>query len=114
MVWGGTKYFKNNAINNLKSTFKFSSDKTKTFVYIGIELTWNSDYNISIEQNNYIASISEISPPGERMSNCNSPLKEAERTQYRSVVGQLNWVPRISRTDQYKVQKCDSSRYMLC
>ena len=48
------------------------------------------------------------------MSNRNSPLKEAERTQYRTVVDQLNWVAGISRTDQYKVQKCDSSRYMLC
>ena len=57
MIWGGTEYFKNN-IDNLKSTFKFGSEETETFVYIGIELTQNSDYSIRIEQNNYIASIS--------------------------------------------------------
>ena len=33
------------------------------------------------------------------MSDSNSPLTEAERTQYRSVVGQLNWVAGISRSD---------------
>ena len=33
------------------------------------------------------------------MSDCNSPLTEAERTQHRSVIGQLNWVAGISRTD---------------
>ena len=50
---------------------------------------------------------------------CNSPL--TERTQYRSVVGQSQWLARISRTDmflclwgQYKVQKCNSSRCILC
>ena len=57
MIWGGTEYFKNN-IDNLKSTFKFGSEETETFVYIAIELTQNSDYSICIEQNNYIASIS--------------------------------------------------------
>ena len=33
------------------------------------------------------------------MSDCNSPLTKAERTQYRSAVGQLNWVACISRPD---------------
>ena len=34
MIWGGTKYFKNNVIDNLKSTCKFGSEETETFVYI--------------------------------------------------------------------------------
>ena len=33
------------------------------------------------------------------MSDHNSPLTEAERTQYRSAVGQLNWVAEISRPE---------------
>ena len=83
IIWGGTKYGKNNVINNLKSTFGL--EEIETFVYIGIELTKNSDYSISIEQISYTASISEISLPKEGMSDHNSPLTEAERTQYRSV-----------------------------
>ena len=63
MIWGGTEYFKNNVINNLKSKFKFGSEETDTFVYIAIELSQNSDYSISIEQNNYTTSISEIPLP---------------------------------------------------
>ena len=62
------------------NTFKFGSEETETYVYIGIELTQNSGYSICIEQNNYIASISEIPLPRERMSDRNSPLTEAERT----------------------------------
>ena len=68
-----------------------------------ITVTWkvtqNSDYSIYIQQNNYIASISEISLPKERMSDLNSSLTETERTQYKSVNGQLNWVAEISRPD---------------
>ena len=68
-----------------------------------ITVTWkvtqNSDYSIYIQQNNYIASISEISLPKERMSDLNSSLTETERTQYKSVNGQLNWVAGISRPD---------------
>ena len=80
IIWGGVEYFKTNVIDNLKSTFKFGSEEIKTFVYIGIELPQNSDYSICIEQNNYIASISKISLPKERMSDRNSPLTEVERT----------------------------------
>ena len=60
MIWGGTEYFETNVIDSLKSTFKFGSEETETLVYTGIELTQNSDYSTCIEQNNYIASISEI------------------------------------------------------
>ena len=121
VTWGGTQYFKTNIIDNLKSTFKFGSEETETFVYIGIKLTQSSDYSICVEQNNYTASISEISLPKERMSDHSSPLTEAERRQYRSAAGQLNRVDGISRPDisfclqgQYKVQKCNSSRCILC
>ena len=60
MILGGTESFKTNVTDYLKSTFKFGSEKIETFTYIGIELTQNSDYNIHIEQNKYIASTSEI------------------------------------------------------
>ena len=99
MILGGTEYFKTNGIHNLKSTFKFGSEETETFVFITIELTQNSAYSICTEQNNYIASISEISQLKQRMSHVNSPLTNAERTQYRSALGQLLWVPNISRQD---------------
>ena len=99
MIWGGAKYFKNNVTDNLKSTCKFGSEETETFVYIGIELTQNSDYSTCIKQTNYTASISEISRPNERMSDHKSQLTEVERTQYRGVVGHLNWVAGISRPD---------------
>ena len=99
MILGGTESFKTNVIDYLKSTFKFGSEKIETFTYIGIELTQNSDYNICIEQNKYIASTSEILLLKEIMSDCNSLLTEAERTKYRSATGQFNWAADISRPD---------------
>ena len=78
IIWGGTKYGKNNVINNLKSTFGL--EEIETFVYIRIELTKNSDYSISIEQISYTASISEISLPKEGMSDHNSPLTSRKNT----------------------------------
>ena len=58
MIWRGKESFKTNVTDYLKSIFKFGSDEIKTFAYIGIELTQNSNYGICIEQNNYIAGIS--------------------------------------------------------
>ena len=77
MILGGTESSKTNVIHYLKSTFKFGSEKIETFTYIGLELTQNSDYNIRIEQNKYIASTSEILLPKEIMSDRNSLLTEA-------------------------------------
>ena len=109
MIWWGTESFKTNAIDNLKSTFKFGSEEIQTFVYVGIELTQNSDYSTCIEQNNYIASISEISLLKERMSDQNTTLTEAERTQYGRAVDQLNWIAGISRPDiSYSVCKAST------
>ena len=58
-----------------------------------------SDYSTCIKRTNYTASISEISRAKERMSDHKSQLTKVERTQYRGVVGHLNWVAGISRPD---------------
>ena len=48
------------------------------------------------------------------MSDCNSLLTEAERTKYRTAIGQLNWVAGISRPDiSFSVYKAHTKFSML-
>mgnify|MGYP001796156622 CR=1 FL=1 len=99
MIWGGTDDFKGSIIKKLKEIFHFGSEEVESFTYIGINLTQNTDFSIHINQNSYIDSISEIPLSKEQLKFKNKPLSETERTSYRSVVGQLNWISGISRPD---------------
>ena len=64
---------------------------------VGIGLKQNSDISVKIDQNSCVDSIQEIALSKERMKNRKSSLTPSEKTLYRSIVGQLNWVAGISR-----------------
>ena len=55
--------FEINTINKLKHTFQFGCEEIETFTYTGTGLVQDSDFGISINQNNYISSITETVPP---------------------------------------------------
>ena len=78
MVLGGNENFKINVINNLKNTFMFSSEETKAFTYLDIQLSQNDNFNLTINHNNYIYCISEIKLSHERLKENNSPLSNEE------------------------------------
>ena len=92
MIWGDNENFKINAIDNLKNTFMFSSEETKAFKHVGIQLKQNDDYSLTINENNYIDCISEIKLSNQRLKEINTLLSNEEKTSYRSAVRQLNWV----------------------
>ena len=95
----GDEMFKTNIINKLKHTFQFGCEEIQAFTYIGKELVQDSDFSITINQNNYINSITEIILPIERTKDKTSPLSDEENKSYRSAVSQLIWVAGISRPD---------------
>ena len=64
----------------------------EALTYIGIGLKQTSDFSLKIDHNSYIDSIQEITLSKERMKDRKSPLSPSEKTLYRSIVGQLNWV----------------------
>ena len=87
MIWGGDEH-----------TFQFGYEEIEAFTYIGIGLVHDSYFSISINQNNYINSVTEIVLSRKRTKDKTSPLDNEEK-KYRSVVSQLNWVVGILRPD---------------
>lgn len=59
----------------------------------------NSDFKVKIDQKSYINSIQEIALSKERMNGYKSSLTSSEKTLYRCIVCQLNWVEEISWPD---------------
>ena len=98
MIWGGDEMFETNIINKLKHTCQFECEEIEAFTYICIELVQISDFGISVNQNNYISSITETVPPIDQKKDKNSSLSNAKKKLHRSAVSQLNWVAGISRT----------------
>ena len=66
MIWGGDEMFQRNIIKKLKDIFRSRCEEIDTFTYTGIELVHDSDFSISINQNNCISSFTEIVPPIEQ------------------------------------------------
>ena len=107
MIWGGNQYFKGNIITILKEIFNFGPEEMEASTYIGIRLKQNSGFSIKIDLNSYIDSIQEIVLSEERRPK-NTTLTTTEKTLYRSIVGQLNWVAGISQLD-ISFAVCESS-----
>ena len=101
--------------------YNFGSEEIEAFTYVGIGLKQNSNVLVKIGQNSYIDSIQERALLKERTKVYKNSLTPGEKTLYRSIVGQLNWVAGISQPDisfavyeSSTVYSCNSCRYNLC
>ena len=79
--------------------YNFGSEEIEAFTYVGIGLKQNSNVLVKIGQNSYIDSIQERALLKERTKVYKNSLTPSEKTLYRSIVGQLNWVAGISQPD---------------
>ena len=98
IIWGGTEQFDQNVIQKFRNTFKIGSENTE-FFYLGLNIKQNTDYSIDIDQNNYINGIQPIPLTSERIKCSKEPLTDSERSQYRQLIGQLNWVTNMIRPE---------------
>ena len=97
MIYGGDAEFEENVILKLKATFKISTEGHQAFEFLGINVFQNTDKSISIHQTNYINSINPMYL--QKGNDLDRSLTPEEKSQFRSTVGQLNWVSGISRPD---------------
>ena len=97
ILFGGTEQFCTEVIPSLENTFEIGSRSSSSFVYIGISLKQLSDCNILVNQKSFTDSIRYLEIPKDRKNT--EPVTEAERTQLRAVIGQLNWISGVSRPD---------------
>ena len=98
MLYGGNLDFQP-IIDNLRQSLTVSTEQCNAFAYVGISLKQNSDFSITINQDAFAASIKEISLSAERMKQKQAPVTEVEKSNMRSVIGQLNWLSGITRPD---------------
>ena len=86
--YGGTKTFMEETIGKLKEKLEVGEQESKKFKYIGVMIE-QREGEISLNQWGYVNSIKE---PETRRFSGNRVLTDKELTEYRSVVGQLNWI----------------------
>ena len=110
-LWAGTKKFENCIISNLKELFLIGGFETGSFKYIGLQMNDDGLKGASIHQLDYVDTLQKIPVSPGRSGHKSSLLTDAEKTDYRSIVGQLNWVATQTRPD-ILFDVCDlSSRY---
>ena len=94
----GSQVFYLNVVNKLRSTFKVGSVGKSVFAYIGLELKQLPGC-ILLSQSKYIENLAFSSLPTARKLKKDQVLNKEEHSQYRKLVGQLNWVARHTRPD---------------
>ena len=86
--YGGTESFLKETIGKLKEKLEVGEQESKKFKYIGVVIE-QKESELCLNQWGYVNSIKE--PEGRRFSG-HRVLSAKELTEYRSVVGQLNWI----------------------
>ena len=99
IAYGSTPVFCDNVLNTLQQTFDIGTFNSTAFKYVGISITQNTDFSISINQINYINTIQIIPISNTRRKEKLEPVTESERKQLRCAIGQLNWAAGITRPD---------------
>ena len=108
-LWTGTVTFEVKVIGELKKKFLIGSSASVTFTYVGLSIKSYED-GITIDQTEYISSLTPIPICRARASQKKSHLLQPEKVAYRALVGQLNWVATHTRPD-IAFETCQLSVY---
>ena len=99
-LYCGTEEFRNNIICRIQDNFTVGSEEEGVFKYIGLDITSESiGKETSIDQIKYCASLQPMKLSRARINNKLSELTNSEKSEFRSVIGQLNWVATQTRPD---------------
>src|SRR5215469_16381406 len=94
-IYGGDEWFYEKVINKLKRIMTIGSEEKEEFKYIGVEIKQENNY-VKLSQKSYVEKI-KVPSSNEYFEKRN--LKEEEKTKYRSLLKQLNWVSQHTRPD---------------
>ena len=86
-------------IDNLKTTFKVSTQEQSKFKYIGVNVNQEEDMTIRIDQNEYCRQLEEIPIETPRKLQVNKPLSEEEKTHLKSAAGRIQWATSQTRPE---------------
>ena len=96
--WGGSKQFEDFVISKLEKDFLVGTTDSGNFKYVGLNIKQERE-GIRLDQENYIKSLHQIEISQRKSQRRNMNLNEEEMHQFRSVVGQLNWIGTQTRPD---------------
>ena len=98
LLFGGLEIFIQEVIGALKTKFKLSMEVGTSFVYTGLDLS-QSYRAIKISQLGYVNQVNRINIDQNKVKLNACPINDTERSQLRSVAGQLLWAATQSRPD---------------
>ena len=96
-LYGGNSYSPKTIIPQIRQRFKIGSEEEEKFKYLGLVVSQVSS-GIQLSLQNYISSIKEMdtSRLGKDQT---KPLDSDERSDFKNLVGQINWVATQCRPD---------------
>ena len=103
--YGGNEFFEREVIGKMRKSLRVGSEEVRSFKYIGICIEQKMG-EIMMDQQKYTLGIENIE---KNFSGENKKLTEEELTEYRSIIGQMNWVAQHTRPDM-AFQVSDLSR----
>lgn len=99
LFWAGTNGFKEQVIDRLCQIFRMGNSESKAFKYVGLNIVSYGDGSVTLDQNQYAATLTPISVSKQKATVKSSELSESERSEYRALLGQLNWIATHTRPD---------------
>ncbi|KAK4329336.1 hypothetical protein Pmani_000306 [Petrolisthes manimaculis] len=87
------------ASERLCQIFRMGGSESKAFKYVGLNIVSYGDGSVTLDQNQYAATLTPISVSKQKATVKSCELSESERSEYRAVLGQLNWIATHTRPD---------------
>ncbi|KAK3894848.1 hypothetical protein Pcinc_001421 [Petrolisthes cinctipes] len=91
-LWAGTQNFERQVIEPVNKTIMVGSSESKAFRYVGLNIISEADGSMTLDQFRYASSLMPITISRQRAMMKTGELSESEKTEYRALIGQLNWI----------------------
>ena len=85
-----------NAMQHVRKKFTIGKEEYDDFIFLGRHVVQNKNYEITIDQHDYVKALTKVSISKARRSQAKDKLTTKEEHDYRSIVGQLAWPARES------------------
>ncbi|KAK3870995.1 hypothetical protein Pcinc_023828 [Petrolisthes cinctipes] len=98
-LWVDTQNFERQVIEPVNKAYMVGSSESKSFRYLGLNIISEADGSMTLDQFQYASSLLPITISRQRAMMKTGELSESEKTEYRALIGQLNWIATHTRPD---------------
>ena len=97
-LWSGNQKFEKEVIQEIRAKFLVGSSEANSFKYVGLNIVSELGC-ITVDQIQYASSLAPIKICRDRRFQKGSDLSDLEKAEYRTRIGQLNWIAGHTRPD---------------